>query len=600
MIEEDAVITPSPGRTKPTRRRKRRLHTKSLVLIAALACVLLMVGRGTAQFVNRLSCEGQRIDINVAVTPDMATPIDQIAQVFDDQNHQADGHCVAVEINQADPAQAASQIDGQHPNATLHPINAWIPDSTLWVDQVRGFESGAQNVSPAGYSVARSPLMIVMPAAAAARTPALTRLGWRLLLPHAIGGPSSPTDLRVDLPDPAQSAAGLATLIEESRLLGSSKAARLQFTKFAHTASATTYFDDPTSLSAFASLGAPPLNGDPVTVTSEQAVIAYDAANPHQPLAAIYPSSTRSQLGSPELDYPYVLLASSDPAQLAAANAFGQMLKTSYAQSVLRFAGFRSAGPIPGKPDKIPASYGLDDQMLQVAPGATALEAPTVLQAWNKLSVYSKDLVEVDVSSNMAKSPAPGDPSFETELSGAASLGLALFANTSNLGVWEFGGTVGGKNPYKKITSIGPLTANVGLLTRREQLQRIAASFSAGGSSRVALYGTIEAGFKYLMSTYQPRYFNALVVLASGIENSPGDISGPALLKELTKLNNPARKISVIVIVFGNSPNFPEIQKIADATGGQAYEITKASQVDEVFYQALAHRLCADPTCAAP
>jgi hypothetical protein len=251
-------------------------------------------------------------------------------------------------------------------------------------------------------------------------------------------------------------------------------------------------------------------------------------------------------------------------------------------------------------PDKFPASYGLDSQMLQVAPDATTLEAPTVLQAWNKLSVYSKDLVEVDVSSNMAKSPAPGDPSFETELSGAASLGLALFANTSNLGVWEFGGGVGGNQLYKNLESIGPLTANVGLLTRREQLQRIAAHFAPLSSSRVALYGTIEAGYKYLMRTYQPRYFNALVVLASGIEDSPGDITGPALLKELTKLNDPARRVTIILIAFGNSPNFPELQKIAAATGGQAYQITKASQVDEVFYQALAHRLCADPTCAAP
>jgi Ca-activated chloride channel homolog len=599
MIEEDAVITPLPGRPKAARRRKRRLHTKSLVLIAALACVLLMVGRGTAQFVNRLSCEGQRIDINVAVSPDMATPVEKIAQVFNDQNHQAGGHCVAVQINQADPAQAASQIDGQHPNATGQSITAWIPDSTLWVDEVRGFEPGSQNVSPAGYSVARSPLMIVMPASAAARTPALTKLGWKLLLPRNIGGPKGPADLRVDLPDPAQSAAGLATLIEESRLLGSTKAARLEFTKFAHTASVTSYFDDPTSLSEFASLAAPPFNGDPVTVTTEEAVIAYDAANPRHPLAAIYPSGSRSELGSPELDYPYVLLASSDPAQLAAANAFGQFMKTSYAQGVLRFAGFRSAGTIPGMPDKLPASYGLDDQVLQVASNATSLEAPTVLQAWNKLSVYSKDLVEVDVSSNMAKSSAPGDPDYETELSGAASLGLALFANTSNLGVWEFGGGIGGSQPYKNLEAIGPLTANVGLLTRRDQLERIAAHFTPTSSSKSAFYGTIEAGYKYLMRTYQPRYFNALVVLGSGIENASGDISGPDLLKELTKLNNPARKITIITVIFGNPPNFPEIQKIAEATGGQAYEITKASQVDEVFYQALAHRLC-DPSCAAP
>ncbi len=593
------MITPSPSRPKAARRRKRRLRTKSLVFLAALACVLLMVGRGTAQFVNRLSCEGQPVDIDVAVSTDIATPVEQIAQVFNRQDHMADGRCVAVQINPTDPAAAAAQIEGQHQNEADSPINAWIPDSTLWVDEVRGSATGVQAVSPAGFSVARSPLMIVMPSAAAARTPALTRLGWRLLLPPSVGGPSNPTDLRVDLPDPGQSAAGLATLIEVSRLLGPTKAARLEFTKFAHTAAVTSYFDDPGSLSAFVSLAAPPLNGDPVTVTTEQAVLAYDAANPKQPLAAIYPSAKRAQLGTPEFDYPYVLLATSSQQELAAANAFGQMLRTAYSASVFRFAGFRSGGTTPGMPDKFPASYGLDDQMLQVAPGATAIEAPTVLQAWNKLSLYSKDLVEVDVSSNMAKSPAPGEPDYESELSGAASIGLALFANTSNLGVWEFGGSMSNnKLGYRNLESIGPLTSQVGLLTRRAQLVRIASHFAPTGSSKTPLYGTIEAGYKYLTHHYQPRYFNALVLLASGIENSPGDISGPALLKELTRLYNPARRVTIIMVIFGSPPNFPELQKIAQATGGQAYQITKASQVDAVFYEALARRLC-DPTCGA-
>jgi hypothetical protein len=566
-----------------------------LVLIAALACVLLMVGRGTAQFVNRLSCAGQPIDINVAVSNDIATPIDQIARVFNEQDHQADSHCVAVQINPTDPALAAAQIDGQHPNATRSTITAWIPDSTLWVDEVRGFESGAQNVSPAGFSVAKSPLMIAMPPAAAARTPALAKLGWRMLLPRAIGGPRSPSDLVVDLPDPTQSAAGLASLIEINRMLGSTKTARLEFTKFAHTAAVTSYFDDPGSLGAFVSQAAPPFNGDPVTVTTEQAVLAYDAANPHQPLAAVYPSSSRTQLGSPELDYPYVLLASSSQQQLAAANSFGQFLHTSYAASVLRFAGFRSGGPVPGKPDKFPASYGLDDQVLQVAPDATALEEPTVLQAWNNLSLYSRDLTLVDVSANMAKSPAPGDPNFETELGQAASIGLALFANTSNLGLWEFPGPVGTKQ-YKNLMSIGPLPAQVGVLTRRAQLIRINDHFVPTAQTNVALYGTIETGYKYLMRTYKPKFFNALIVLGSGVEKSPGDITGPKLLKELTKLYNPARKVTIIMVIFGNPPNFAELRKIAQATSGQAYQITTASEVDEVFYNALARRLCA-PSC---
>jgi Ca-activated chloride channel homolog len=566
------------------------------VFVAVAACLVLMIGRGTAQVVSRVSCTNHPLIVNIAVSPDLYPAISQIGGVFNQQQHQADGSCIAVAIDEASPVTAAAQIDGQHPNATGDPINAWIPDSTLWVDEVYGFALGAKTVQPAGFSVARSPLMIVMPKAAAARTPRFAKSGWRLLLPRGAGGPSTPADLRVDLPDPTQTAAGLATLIEINRLLGHGQAARLKFTKFAHASAVTSYFDDPTALSSLVNLAAPPLAGDPVTVTTEQAVLAYDATNPHVPLAATYPSGKRIALGSPELDYPYVLLTSSSPAQLVAAQVFGQMLRSAYAASVIRFAGFRSASQSPGQPDRPSPAYGLDSQLLQVAPPASAIEAPTVLQSWNKLSLGSRDLTMIDVSSNMAREADPGGPSYEYELTKAASIGLSLFADSADLGLWEYGHDLNGSRPYKQLVSVGPLPAQVGVLTRRDQLEHISANLTAGASPEVDLYGSILAGYQYMQKTYQPNYFNGVVALGSGIDNAPGDITAKELLKKLNKLSNPARRVVVIIIAFGNPPNFPQLRQIAEATGGEAYEISKPSQVDEVFYQALAHRLCS-PGC---
>ena len=587
------------GRSKAARRRKHRLRTRTLVFLSVTACVLLMLGRGTAQVVNRLSCENQPLNVDIAVSPDIFPAISQIANVFNRQDRVADGHCIAVQINASSPALAAEQIDGQHANATGFPINAWIPDSNLWIDEVRGFARGAQTVNPAGFSVARSPLMLVMPQSAAARTPGFYKDGWNLLLPASDGGPKVPAGLRVDLPDPTQTAAGLASLIEISRLLGSSQAARLKFTKFAHNAAVTSYFDDPASLGSFVTLAQPPLNGDPLTVTTEQAVLAYDAANPKTPLAAAYPSSKNPELGDPEFDYPYVLLASSSPGQIAAATVFGQMLRTKYAASVIRFAGFRSAGSSAGVPDRFPASYGLDSQLLEVAPAASAVEEPTALQSWNKIALYSRDLTMIDVSSNMGKSLTPGAPTYEAELTQAASIGLSLFADTSNLGLWEFSTDLDGKLPYKKLVSIGPLPSNIGITSRRQVLEHISANLTPSTDPDVALYGTILAGYKYMQQTYRPNYFNGEIVLASGIENDQNDITATQLLKTINRLYDPERKVVIIMIVFGNPPNFPQLQQIAEATGGQAYQIQTPSQVAEVFFQALARRLC-DPSCLSP
>jgi hypothetical protein len=593
------VTTPPLGRIKATRRRRRRLRTKSLVVVAVTACVLLMIGRGTAQMVNHYDCTSDPLVISVAVSTDISQPVQEIAGTFNTEQHRIDGRCVAVQIDSGSPAEAAAQIDGQHPNATGEQINAWIPDSSLWVDQVRDFPAGAQAVNPAGFSVARSPLMIVMPAVAAARTPAFYKDGWRLLLPRSEGGPRTPSDLRFDLPDPTQTAAGLETLIEESRLFGSGQAARVKFTQFAHLTSVTSYFDDPASLASLVSLAEPPLDQNPVTVTTEQAVIAYDAANPHQPLAAMYPSSGNAALGTPELDYPYVLLSSSSPAQLDAATAFGNMLRGKYAASVIRFAGFRSGNQAPGTPDHFARSYGLDRQLLQVASTGSAVEEPAALQSWNKLALGSRDLVEIDVSANMAKSSSPGTPNYEQELSKAASLGLALFSESTNLGLWEYADHLDGALPYKNVMSIGPLTQQVGLLSRRQALLRINAGLTPTDQSNVAFYGTLLAGYKYLVRTYNPRFFNALVVLGSGIENSPTDITAEQLIKDLTRLSNPSRKIPIIMVIFGQPPNFSVLQQVAKLTGGQAYAITKPTDVDQVFYEALASRLCG-ATCANP
>jgi hypothetical protein len=558
---------------------------------------MLLIGRGTAQIIGHYTCSSNQIVLNVAVSPDIAPAITTVADYFNRRQLKADGQCVSVSVNTESPALAAGQIDGQglrpHP-----PIDAWIPDSSLWVDQARRYAPGAQIIQATGHNIALSPLVLVMPKAAASRTAAFGKTGWRLLLPPSVGGPHVPAGMRVDLPDPSQSAAGLATLIQVGRLLGQSTAARVRFTKFIYSSQVTTYFDDPVSLEYFARLAAPPLNSDPVTVTTEQAVLAYDRSHPKAPLTASYPSGRKTEFGSPELDYPYVV-TTADSVRIDAAEMFGRVLTESYAQAVIRFHGFRSGQNVP---DKFPASSGLAKQLLQVADPPTASEAPAALAVWNKLALSSRDLTIVDVSSQMLQPASPSDPTgptFEDELTSTANLGLALFPDTANIGLWEFANNLNHGLPYKELVSVGPLPQNLGVITRRAQLQRINGTLKPTGGPQVALYGTILAAYKHMQKTYKPKFFNAVIVLASGIDNAPGDITAQELVKQLTRLNNSPNKVAVIIISFSPSADFPMLKKIALATGGQAYRITDPSRVAQVFYQALAHRLCGH-SCVAP
>jgi len=583
------VTAQLPARGRPRKHRRRRVRTKALVLLAVTASLLLFVGRGTAQVLATFSCSDHPVLLHVAASPDIAPAIDQIANAFTREHRQVDGRCVTVQVDAVPSSVATGVVDGQHPVPGQGAIDAWIPDSSLWVDEARGFAVGAQTVQPAGFSVARSPLMLVMPAAAAARTAAFAGAGWRLLLPRAAGGPAVPRALRVDLPDPAQSAVGLAALIEVTRLLGPDPAGQVNFTKFVYSCSVTPSFDNPASLASFVSQAAPPLDGMPVTVASEQAVIAYDEANPRHPLAARYPGGSSPLLGSPELDYPYVL-TTDNPIQLDAAGAFGQMLRGRYAAAVIRYAGFRSGD---GAVDAVPATFGLGEQLLQPAPPASPTEAAVTLRAWQKLALESRDLTLLDVSGLMARPAAPGGPTIEQAMTRTATLGLGLFPDGASIGLWEFAASLGHGLPYKQLVSIGPLSAPLGLnLTRRAELARVNAGVTPAAGQGAALYGSILAGYTYMLRTWQPQYYNALIVLTAGVENAPGDITARRLIARLSRLASPSRPVAIVIVVFGDPPDFPYLQRIAAATGGQAYEITNPAQVGKVFFQAIAHRLC--------
>ena len=592
------LIRSGPGRRR--RRRGRRGHpvkTSTLVIAAVAVAGAAMFGLGAAGIASRVSCTSNPVLINVAVSSDIAPAIQPLARLFNRQMHQADGRCVLVQVDPGAAAAQAALIDGQHPAGHQPPVDAWIPDSSLWVDEARQFPIGAQSVQPTGFSVARSPLMIVMPPAAAARTPAFRKAGWRLLLPRSAGGPRLRSGLRVELPDPTQSAAGLAALIEISRLLGPGQAAGADYARFVYSASVTSYFDDPSALVSFVHLAAPPLNGNPVTVTSEQAVLGYDQANPRHPLAATYPTGSRPDLGSPELDYPYVLTASGN-VQLAAATEFGQLLRGRYAATVIRFAGFRSAS---GVPDAFPPSDGLSGQLLQVAPPALSSEAPTALAAWSKLALGSRDLALVDVSAEMSRRADRSGATFEQELEQTALLGLTLFPDTTQIGIWEFADHLAGTLPYRKLLPIRPLPASAGAtkISTRQELRLVLARLAPTGGPHVALYGSILAAYQRVLATFAPAFVNSVLVLTSGVENAPGDITARKLIMKLAALAEPDKPVSVIIIVFGRAGNFDVLKQIAAAAGGQAYQVTSPAEIGRVFFQAVAHRLC-DPGCAAP
>ena len=329
------------------RRGGRAGSTLVALSLAGVIAATLLVAFGAEAVVSRASCTDHPVVVNVATADEVAPAIEHVGRYFNAQHNDVDGHCAVVHVISEQPSTAAAEVSGLKSPSGHAGFDAWIPDSSLWVDVARGSPAGTQLVQPTGVTVAKSPLMIVMPRSVAAQMPAFgTSVGWQFLLPQRVGGPASGLGLHVEFPDPAQSSAGLATLIELQQLLSKvvNPARELAaFTDFVFNVQVTRDSGSNGALATLASLARPPRDERPVTVASEQAVAQFDRAHPQDPLSGRYPVE-----GSPQLDYPYVT-TTANPLKLKAAHAFEKALRSSYATSYVRYEGFRSAtGTAPG------------------------------------------------------------------------------------------------------------------------------------------------------------------------------------------------------------------------------------------------------------
>jgi Ca-activated chloride channel homolog len=573
------------------RERTRRASTGLLVVIALVVSVVAMAGMTAKAVIAHAACSNRPLQVNLAASFDIAPAITTIAKSFNKQDITAAGQCVEVQVTPGDPAAVAAQVDGQDSLHGLAPVDAWIPDSSDWVDEARSIPVGAEDVQPTGITVARSPLMLVTSPVVAKETKLFAGPpSWNLLLTTTYGGPPSSMGLSVDIPDPTDSAVGLSTIIELTRELGTTTSGRAGFTKFVYTAEDTEEFDSATALQQFM---ASTEVSRAVTVASEQAVVSYDRASPQIPLAAAYPSGPTAQLGSPELDYPYVV-TSTNAAMAQAATAFGRYLQTPYAQSVIRYNGFRSAD---GVADTFPADSGLSGQQLQVATPPSASEVATNLISWQKLGLGSRILTIMDDSAPMGAPTGVDGLTLEQMLTQTAAHGLALFPDTTSMGLWEAPDSQTTASAYKSLVSVGPLTAQYGLITRREQIQEVNETLTKTTDHPLHLYDAILAAYQQMTASYTPNYSNAVLVLTAGIDG-PGDMSLTSLLTKLRALYNPNRKTEIIILQFGQEGDITAMNQIATATDGVAYRILNPVEVGKIFIAAIAHRMC-DMGCKA-
>ena len=575
-------------------------------MLSAVIAASLLVALGARALMVRATCNGQPATVHLVASGEIQPVIMHLSTYFNRQHHQVDGHCAEVTVNTAPAASVAAELARVPSGHAQAPGDAWIPDSQDWVEIARATPAAAKSVQLTGITVAESPLVIAMPRPAAARTPAFgTAVGWSFLLPGAAGGPGVSPGLDVQFPDPTQSAAGLSGLIQLKRMVGYGREARGALATFALNVQVVppapadgsqpslAAFAQPTAARSTTQAQAPPAAADavnaaaPVTITSEQAVVRFDRAHPTQPLAVRYPAD-----GTYQLSFPYVITARNRLAT-AAAKAFGTVLTSAYATAYVHYEGFRSS---TGAASAWPGWYGLASSEPHLLPQPGPGRALAALHAWHVLSLGSRFLALNDISGAMDVRVSPGGPTLEQVLGSTSAAGMTRFPNSTQMGLWVFASHLTGDLPYKQLMPMGPLPAQVGVVTRRQAIQQLAASGRALPHAPAALYGTLLAAYKQMVATYQPQYVNDILVLTAGIENAPGDISANTLIRELKATARPGRPVEILITVLGRPGTYSQLQRIVRVTNGKVWPVTSAAEIPQIFYRAFGRRIC-QPHC---
>ena len=474
--------------------------------------------------------------------------------------------CHRFEVTGSRSSSVASRIrQGKAPDV-------WIPDSTVWLDQTTAGSTGSAVKADwvAGASLAHSPVVLANPVGSEDRfTGELT--SWNDLVNK--GGAIHLANPHLDT------------------------ASRLAFLGSRDGAEATT--KDVTAgqriilLSRFAATGTNDLVAgakDPSKSTttrsepfpmSEQALAATAKANP----GLLSPLMPRA--GTLSLDYPWVPAPDLAPALKEVADAGFRAVTSPAAVDAFAKAGFRGDDDTGG-----PTIEGVEAASftpLKAMAGDARLAA---LRQWDVLKADARMLAIIDVSGSMTT--VAKDTGGKTRAKVAEeSLITAVqrLPDGSQVGGWIFSTDKDGKGKdYRSIAHMARLDEPEGSGTHRDAIAAALKKFPSYISGDTGLYDTTAAAFAEMTKTYDPEYFNSVVIITDGKNDDPGGgLNLDQLLAQVKKLHDPTKPVRIITIGMGEA-DLKALETIAAASGGASYSANTSEDLLTVFVEALLAR----------
>ncbi|MFI7698147.1 substrate-binding and VWA domain-containing protein [Nonomuraea sp. NPDC049480] len=568
----------------PAEQRRRKALQRGMlaglaaVAIAAGALVVVFGGFGT------LCSTREPVLVDVAAAVDVAPAVMEAAGRFNETKASVGRRCVLVQVTEQPPATVLRTLIGDRAGVLRERPDGWIADSSAWIRLAR--QQGARAL-PAGETVvATSPLVFATRSSLAQRfSVGKTEMNWRMVFPATVRGRLTPTSNEPDVvrvPDPSLAGAGIATVAAARDVVGTGQEADKALTAFVRWAQAGSAPDYRSMLDAVDDRA---FWQRPVVIVPEQSVWNHNLRPSPDPVVALHPRE-----GTINLDYPYVVTAA-DPAVAEASTIFAEWLKGSQAQQIVRRAGFRSGdgaqGPLSPAP-QIPTAAP------KTRSSVSQQDIDEALRAWSRLAPPTNILVLADTSKHMAE-PLKGSTRVRVALE-AAKIGLQLFPDSTQMGLWEFADGLGRIRGYQERVGLGPINEpETGQVIRRSRLSEMTATISAHPDRDSSLYDSILSGFRRMTGVYREDMNNSLLVITAGKDDGKGT-SLTQLVETLRREWKPDRPVQIVVIAFGTGVDRAGLSQIAGATNGSLHVAQEPGEIIDVFLAALARRLC-HPTC---
>lgn len=572
-----------PGRHRPNGTPYRRQTRVPFVIagVAVVATGAILVAQSLAGAGGCSSADGVRLQ--VAADPAIAPVLREVASDWTSAGEpEVNGRCVAVEVTEAPTADvagalatasggfldvAADRTPAPAPDTGRAP-DVWVPDSSYWITRIQAISRSIFQADRP--SLASSPIVLGVTDAGAAvlgEGPIpVQALREPLLGAVAAAQQGEPPPLPVALSEPRRDTAGLvgATWMQSAVVAGDDDLPVL-VALFRGQAAAPQ--DTAALLPAFdAGLAAAPM--------SEQAVIDHNASTPPTPVTAV------RVLDAPALDFPYTVLARQPRDARAAAALFRTALQA--APEVFTKYGFRTPDGAAG--DGFPIGGGVT-----TAPAAVAAVGPPerfdqTRRIWTSATSDARVLSVVNVNSSMQQpmttpqGPVPRINIFQA----AATRGMELFTAGTDLGHWEYAARLDGDRDWRVGVPIA--------LLDDEQTQRIRAAIQGvqvASTGESALFETLLAAYQEMKEGWDPNRSNTLVMWTDSGSTKAGGLTLELALRELERLTDLTRPIRVILLGLGPDADMAQLQALAEATGGGAFQILDPTQIETIFLRAL-------------